>query len=250
MGKRHCLIFMLCIMNAVFSQETEEENRREGLTNNGETRPEIKRRSDAHWAGVDFGCTMLMNVNFENKFESAPYWETDPIKSQVWNVNLLEQKFAFGTPYVGVTTGLGCSFSSLAFKNDYVLQSSTDSLYAVVDTINRYSKNKLKASYLTVPILLEFNTNYKSERSFYILLGVIGGVRMTSKMKKKGSFEGGCFQQKEKGTFALSPFKIDAAFRFGYGALGVFANYSLLPLFETEKTESIYPFTFGISLNF
>lgn len=208
-------------------------------------------KSDAHWAGIDLGFTMLMNQNFKNSFEENPYWENDPARSNVWNLNLLEHKFAFGTPYVGLTTGLGFSFTSIAFNDNYVLRSSVDSLFAVVDTVNSYSKNKLKASYLTIPLLFEFNTNANPKKSFYLAAGVVGGVRMTSKIKRKGSFEGGKeFEEKEKGTYGLNPFKLDAAVRLGYGTFGVFANYSLLPLFNVGKTVEVYPLTFGLSLNF
>lgn len=209
-----------------------------------------KKRSEGHWAGVDFGFATLMNNGFENKFEDNPYWQNDPARSQTWNLNLLEHKFNFGTPYVGLTTGLGFSFTSVAFKNNYVLAEGPDTLFAVIDTVNVYSKNKLKASYLTVPLLLEFNTNADSDKSFYFAAGVVGGVRMTSKIKRKGEFEGKKFEEKEKGRYGLNAFKLDATVRMGYNDFGIFASYSLLPLFDNGITAEIYPLTFGLSLNF
>ena len=213
--------------------------------------PKRKRKSDAHWAGVDLGFTMLMNDNFNTGFATTPYWKNDPARSIVWNLNLLEHKFNFGTPFVGLTTGVGFSFTSVAFRDGYIINSSADSLFAVLDTVNTYSKNKLKASYLTIPLLLEFNTNTNSDKNFYLAAGVVGGVRMTSKIKRNGEFaDGKEFEEREKGTYSLSPFKLDAALRMGYGSFGVFANYSLLPLFESGKTVEVYPLTFGLSLNF
>jgi hypothetical protein len=213
--------------------------------------PKRKEKSDAHWAGVDLGFTMLMNENFNTDFATTPYWKNDPAKSTVWNLNVLEHKFNFGTPFVGLTTGLGFSFTSVAFRDDYIINSSADSLFAVVDTVNTYSKNKLKASYLTIPLLLEFNTSTNSDKNFYLAAGVVGGVRMTSKIKRNGELtDGKEFEEREKGTYSLNPFKLDAALRMGYGSFGVFANYSLLPLFESGKTVEVYPLTFGLSLNF
>lgn len=208
------------------------------------------RRSEAHWAGVDFGFNMLMDNNFNNSFSNAPYWKNDPARSQVWNLNILEHKFNFGTPYVGFTTGLGFSFTSIAFNNNYVLQSSPDSLIAVIDTAQVYEKNKLKASYLTIPLMLEFNTSANENRSFYLAAGVVGGVRLSSKIKRTGDIDGKRFKEKIKGRHDLNAFKLDAAVRLGYGDWGVFANYSLLPLFDKNKTVEVYPLTFGLSLNF
>ena len=192
----------------------------------------------------------MLDENRENNFSDHPYWNNDAAKSQVWNLNLFEHKFNFGTPYVGLTTGLGFSFTSVAFKNNYLIQSTADSVYAVMDTVHNYSKNKLKASYLTIPLMLEFNTSADEDKSFYLAAGVIGGVRLTSKTKRQGEFDGKEFKEKVKGPFNLNPFKLDAAVRFGYADWGVFANYSLLPLFDQGKTVDLYPLTFGLSLNF
>lgn len=207
-------------------------------------------RSEAHWSGVDFGFTMLMNNNFENSFSNNPYWENDAARSQVWNLNLFEHKFNFGTPYVGLTTGLGFSFTGIAFKDNYVLSSNADTVFATIDTVNVYSKNKLRASYLTVPLLLEFTTSAGSDNGFYLAAGVVGGVRLTSRVKRNGEFEGREFKERIKGNYGLNSFRLDAAARFGYGNWGVFANYNLLPLFDDGRTVDVYPLTFGLSLNF
>lgn len=209
-----------------------------------------KKKSEAHWAGVDFGFTMLMNDQFQNKFDQHPYWNNDAARSQVWNLNILEHKFNIAKQYFGVTTGLGFSFTSVAFNDNYVLSSTSDTLTAYIDTVNTYSKNKLKATYLTVPLLLEFNTHMDSDKSFYLAAGVVGGVRLASKLKRKGEFDGKEFVQKEKGKYALNSFKADALVRVGYSHWGAFASYSLLPLFDKGKTVDMYPLTFGLSLNF
>lgn len=215
-----------------------------------EEEPKRKQKSEAHWAGVDFGVSMLMDENFNNSFPTTPYWQNDAARSQVWNLNIMEHKFNFGTPYVGLTTGLGFSFTSVAFKDNYLVQSSADTVFAVIDSVNSYSKNKLKASYLTVPLMLEFNTNADEDRSFYLAAGVVGGVRLTSRLKRNGELGGTEFKERIKGNYNLNSFKLDAAARLGYGDWGVFANYSLLPLFDKGTTVELYPLTFGLSLNF
>ncbi|MBL1281475.1 MAG: outer membrane beta-barrel protein [Fluviicola sp.] len=209
-----------------------------------------KPKPEAHWAGVDFGVTMLFNSAGGNSFPNDPQWNNDPARSQVWNLNLFEHKFNIAKEYFGITTGLGFSFTSVALKNNYILVDTPDSLYAFMDTVNNYSKNKLKAAYLTIPLLLEFNTNIDSDKSFYLAAGVVGGIRLTSKTKRKGEVDGEKFTIKNKGTYSLNPFKLDATVRLGYSDFGVFASYSLLPLFDVGKTAEAYPLTFGLSVNF
>lgn len=209
-----------------------------------------KQHYEAHWAGLDMGFNVMMNNAMKTDFDPYNYWENDPARSMTWNLNILEHKFKIAGPYVGITTGLGFSFTQLAFKDNYVLFSSSDTLFASIDTLSVYSKNKLRANYLTVPLLLEFCTNADEDKSFYLAAGVVGGVRLSSKVKRAGEFEGKEFKQQEKGVYGLNPFKLDATVRMGYGSWGAFASYSLMPLFDTSKTVEVYPLTFGLSLNF
>lgn len=209
-----------------------------------------KKRSQAHWAGVDFGFTTLMNSSFDNSFSDYPYWKNDPAKSAVWNLNVLDYKFNIAKHYFGLTTGLGFSFASIGFRDNYIVNHTSDTLNAFIDTVNNYTKNKLSASYLTVPLLFEFNTNAKFEKSFYFAAGVVGGVRMGSHLKRKGEVNGEKFVQKIKGTQGLNAFKLDALVRVGYSHWGAFASYSFLPLFNTDKTTAVYPLTFGLSFTF
>lgn len=218
-----------------------------GEENPEETKPD---RAEAHWAGLDFGFSMLMNQQFAPEFTNNPYWETDAARSQVWNLNLLEHKFRLYKDYIGITTGLGFSFTSAAFTDNYLLLNNADTLFAEMDTTLVYSKNKLKASYLTVPLLLEFCTNADANKSFYLATGVVGGVRIASKIKRAGEFDGKDFTQTVKGIYGLNPFKLDATVRMGFSSFGAFASYSLLPLFDTGKTVEVYPLTFGLSMNF
>ena len=221
-----------------FESEFEEDN----------DEPKSESSNDGHWAGVELGFTSLMNSENGNNFTNYPYWDNDEAKSTTWNFNFFEHKFNFGSKgHLGVTTGAGLSWTSLAFKDNYILSSSPDTVFATIDTLNVYSKNKLKATYFTVPLLLEFNAK---PNTFYFAAGVIGAVRIGSKTKRTGEIDGNEFKLKTKATYGLESFKLDGTVRMGYGDLGVFANYSLLPLFDTTKTSEVYPLTFGLSLNF
>lgn len=209
-----------------------------------------KASHDGAWAGMDLGVNMLMSSNFKSSFPAAKQWEADPAKSFYFNFNFVDRRFNIYKEYVGITTGLGLNFNQIAFKNNYLLNENADSLWAVIDTANNYSKNKLRATYLQIPLLLEFNTSKLESKSFRVSMGVIGGLRLGSSTKRKITEDGENFKKKDKGTYALNPFKLDGTIRMGYKNLGIFANYSILPLFDTKKTSEVYPLSFGISYNF
>lgn len=206
---------------------------------------------EAHWAGIDFGFTTLLNSQNTTNFGNHSYWNNDPAKSFNINWNILEHKFPIYKNHIGVTTGLGFGFYQVSFKNNYVLQSNADSVFAIIDTINDYSKNKFKAAYLQAPLLIEI-CNKNHEGGFYLDAGILAGVRLASKVKREGKqiSDGKEFEFKSKGLYNLNAFKLDGIVRIGYDDLGVFATYSLIPLFDKTKTDAIYPVTFGLSYTF
>jgi hypothetical protein len=206
-----------------------------------------KEKIKAHWAGLDMGFTTLMNSGFGTSFSDHPYWANDPGRSMTWNLNLFEHKFG---RTVGFTTGMGFSFTQTAFKDNYVLVYTSDTLYAEIDSVNTYAKNKLRATYLTVPLLLDICSVKKGGDGFYLAAGVVGGVRISSRIKRIGELDGKEFRQEEKGVYGLNAFKLDATIRTGYDNWGAFASYNVLPLFENSKTVAVYPLTVGLTLNF
>jgi hypothetical protein len=207
------------------------------------------RAIEAHWAGIEFGPTMLLNSSMKSSFPTDPQWENDPGRSFSWNFNFAEYKFKFYKNYVGLTTGLGLNWTQIGLKNN-LLYSNADSLWVVQDTVNDYQKNKLRALYLTAPLMIEFCSKGDDSDGFYLAAGVIGGVRLGSSTKQVIETGDTRVKSRTKDDFSLNAFRLDAAVKLGYGNFGVFANYSLLPLFDTDKTVGVYPLTFGLQLNF
>lgn len=206
--------------------------------------------NDGNWSGIDFGVTMLMNSAFQTSFPGNPQWENDPARSFYWNWNMFDRRINIYKEYVGITTGLGLNFTQIGLRNNYMLQENDTTLWAIQDTLATFTKNKLRGTYLQVPLMLEFNTHSDPEKSLHILAGVVGGVRVGSAVKRIREMNGDETKEKIKGTYGLNPFKLDAALRMGYDNWGVFASYSLLPLFDTDKTVEAYPLSFGLSFTF
>lgn len=205
---------------------------------------------EAHWAGIEFGPTVLMNSAGATSFPDNKQWENDPAKSFSWNFNVLEHKFRIYRNNIGITTGIGFNITGVGLKQN-VLSYQNDSLTVFVDTVNNFSKNKLRATYLTVPLMFEFCSNADGDdNGFYLAAGVIGGIRIGSSVKTKMTIDGRDTKEKTRASYGLEAFRVDAAVKLGYGNWGVFANYALTPLFDTAKTDAVYPLTFGLSYNF
>jgi hypothetical protein len=124
-------------------------------------------------------------------------------------------------------------------------------LFGTYDSLVEYDKNKLTGIYVTAPLMFEFCTNNDGDdNGFYLAAGVIGGVRIGSNTKFLIEEENDELRGKSKGTYGLNAFRADATVRLGYRGVGLFANYGLIPLFDTDKTVAVHPLTFGMSFNF
>jgi len=236
-------------------EHDEEDDYRDDISNKDslstlkENEPK-KKSYDAHWAGVDLGFISLLNANNKHQFPSHPFLKNDPASSLQWNFNLMDYKLSLYREYIGLTTGLGISLNQIGFRAGEQLSVKDDSLHVTYDTLSSYSKNKLRAAYLTVPVLLELCSSESNDNQFYLAAGLVGGVRIGSSVKRAGDQDGKEFKQKLKGTYGLNPYRLDAHVRAGFGDVGLHTSYSLLSLFQDGATATCYPFSFGMTLNF
>ena len=119
-------------------------------------------------------------------------------------------------------------------------------LYATKDTVNNYSTNKLTASYLILPIMLEIHPLYDSER-LWLLVGAYGGVKVGSHSKIKTTSGD---KTKVKKDFHLNTLIYGLRAQVGSGNWGLFCNYSISTLFKKDEGPELYPFSLGVALVF
>lgn len=205
-----------------------------------------------YWSGFEVGVNMLLNGSQQPDFNSS-HLEIDPAQSFSYSFNLMEQKIRIVKDYVGIVTGIGFTNSRYGFKNDHLrLMANSDSTWGAYDStlVNGFSKNQLRVNYFNIPILLQFCTSKYEQKNVHISLGVIGGIRMNSKVKYVYDVFGGENDHKEKGRYNINPFQASATIRLGYRDFGLFANYNLLTLYDKGASEPAYPLTFGASFHF
>lgn len=199
-----------------------------------------------HWQGIDFGLNSYVNAN--NDFNIGhDFLEINQGRSFKFALNLLEKDIHLYKNYVNLVTGLGFEWNSYSFSNPFYLNPNQQTVSATVDSVASFSKNKLKITWVTVPLLLDFNSSDKPDKSFHLAAGVVGGYRIGSKTKHEFKIGDREYESTMKDDFNLSPFKLDATVRFGFGGFTVFANYGLTTLFKSNKGPAVYPVSAGIS---
>lgn len=211
-------------------------------------------RFDGHWGGFDMGINGY--VNKDMKFDMPAGYEFLDLrmeKSINVSINFFEQNFNLISNNFGLTTGLGFEWNNYRFENNVAIVRNEAGL---IDGINmnaegtNYLKSKLVVNYLTLPILLEYQTNrFSKKNSFHIGGGLLTGLRIGSHTKMV--YDDGS-KEKDKNHdnkgYDTNPFKFELMGRIGWGKINLFANYSLSTLFKDNRGPELYPFAVGITL--
>jgi hypothetical protein len=211
--------------------------------------PEEKEpRFNGHWGGLELHLNTYMSPDY--KIEVAdPYGFLNPdlMRSFGLNINLIEKSIPLTKKYLGLVTGLGWTYNNYRFDNDIVLLNDTSVIWAYSD--DRYQKSKLRVNSLTIPVILEFQTNEKDNlNSLHIGAGMIFGLNVGARTKNVYFDDSERIKYKQRGDFHLNPISAAATARIGWGKLNLFASYDLLPLFKAGEGPELYPVQVGITL--
>ena len=208
------------------------------------------RKFRGHWAGFEVGFNNYVNSDFSTSLDpSMGFMELRASKSLNININFLQYNLKLVGDKIGLVTGMGLEFNDYRFSNNTSIVRDAGAITEVDLSALNIEKTKLSASYLNIPLLLEFQTPQISRnRRVHMSAGLIGGVKLTSHTKFVYRDSGKKYKDKVKDDFYLSPFRYGVTFRAGYRHLNLYANYYLTPMFENNKGPELYPFSIGLSL--
>ncbi|MBN2775208.1 MAG: outer membrane beta-barrel protein [Prolixibacteraceae bacterium] len=199
---------------------------------------------NAHWAGIEWGMNTFQNTDY-SMYNGFEFMDLNIAKSITVNLNFAEWTFRNNANNFALVTGAGFSFMDFAFDNpDLTIVKENGLIEPFYHGLANPKKSKLNVTYLTVPLMLELKTPFHLiSTRVYIAGGVIGGLHLGSHTKYKNKHD----KFKDQSTFNVNQFKYDLTARIGFGDFWIFANYSMVPLFETNKGPELYPLTIGVS---
>ena len=203
---------------------------------------------DASWNGFEAGLNMFLKTppDVVNANNGAQGMEIRPLRSWYFGFNIADVGVAFNKKHTaGVFTGIGLGWNNFSWNNDVKIEFDPDNVvYTLVpiDEDKIVKNSKFGALFLQVPLMVEVHPT----RYMYIDAGVTGGLRIAQWNRVK--FADGT-QVKRYYAANINQFKLDASLRIGSEYIGFFANYALLPLFETESAK-VHPINFGFSITF
>jgi hypothetical protein len=218
-------------------------------------------RFRGHWSGIVFGINGFMNSEFMLKSPTGyGYFDLNTWRS--WSVNI---NFAqFSVPLIknnfGLVTGLGLELNNYFFRhyNNIQLNKITGVIeeWDVKNEYDNIRKSKFTTTYLTLPLMMEYQVRGTGKRLFYMSGGVIGGWNIHSARKIKYEVDG----NKQKltirgGRLNINDLRVGATFQIGSRdksglSSGLYATYYFTPLFETDKGPELYPVEAGFRFDF
>jgi hypothetical protein len=212
------------------------------------------KKARSHWAGIDLG----FNGYFHDKLspdlpKGYDFLELNTGKSVSVGINIWHFDFPIYKRYVMLATGIGMTLNNYRFSSDRTLIEDSSRVAAAFDfketgeQIN-YNKNKLAVNYVTVPLLLQFNTHHRLKKSFHIGAGLLFSYKYDSHLKLVYDDKGDKQKIKRRDDFNTQPFRYDFTMRIGYRNYTLFANYAMTELFKDNTGPSLHPFTVGVQL--
>lgn len=204
-----------------------------------------------HWNGFFMGVTGFTEPN-QSFYIDKPYnyMELDYTRSFNWQINLWQQNIHIVKNYFNLCTGLGFDFNRYQFANKVRLNPDSSFTWGNVDSTGTFSykKNRLTSYYVTVPLLLDFNTSANPHKAFHISVGVVGKYLLGARTKQIVVKNGDTFKQTRNDGYNLNPFQFNAYASIGYGNVTLYAQYGLNEMFQHNKGPELYPFSVGVRL--
>ena len=246
-----------------------ESNSRNTKINMGRNRHKKLSNISTNWGIIDFGFAnysdktnyaaatanqSLVNAPNSNFPLGASDFKLKANKSIDVNIWFFMQRLNLIKHHVNLKYGLGLELNNYRFRSDisfkepgfspYSSTAAIPNAYVIRDSIS-FSKNKLAADYLTVPIMLNFSSNSGDHnRGISVSVGVSAGYLYSQRNKQVSNQRG---KQKNNGDYDLEQFKFSYIAEVGLGPVRLYGSYSPNSIFQ--KGLDMRPYTLGLRLS-
>jgi hypothetical protein len=211
----------------------------------------------ANWVDKTNYATATNNGFIVNKPGSPDLVANDfklkTIKSVNVNIWFFMQRLNLVKHYVNLKYGIGLELNNYRFKSAVSLNEGGPNPYTAQnishpfifrDSIS-FSKNKLAADYVTVPLMLNFRTNKNSsDKGISLSAGVSAGYLYSSRNKQISDERG---KKKNRGDYDLEKWKFSYIGELGLGPVRLYGSYSPKSIFQSDL--DYRPYTIGIRLS-
>ena len=178
-----------------------------------------------HFAAVELGVNTLVNTDYSAYTpEEANAMLFSSHKAVSFNCNIATLNVALNKRRTLVTSmAFGVTCENYTFAGPYTME-LRDGMMRPVELAENTKKSKLTATYIHIPVTLDWNIN----RHFFIAAGINLDILAGSHLKYKFP------KHKIKGELMLNPIQVGLTARVGYKRLYGFVNYAFVDMFKQE----------------
>lgn len=207
-----------------------------------------------NWLIVDLGFT---NYNDKTNYAGATAQAFAPGSNSNWfnlknnksvdvNIWFFMQRLNMVKHVINLKYGLGIELNNYRYEDNikYITNPNTQATTVIQDTIS-YSKNKLAADYVTVPLMINFNFTPSLREGFGISVGISAGYLYSSRQKTISSEFG---KKKTFDDFDLNPWKLSWIAEAQLGPVILYGSMATKSMFNGQGLDQV-PYTFGIRLS-
>ncbi len=162
-------------------------------------------------------------------------------KSSNLNIWVFMQKRNLYKHILNLKYGLGSEMYN--YRYDSRISYRKDPQPFVFNDSISFTKNKLFLNYITVPLMLNINTNPSNHRSLNVSVGLSAGYLLQSRNKQISAERG---KQKIKGDFNFEPWRIASIAEIGLGPIRFYGSYSLNKLQKDITKIDQSPYVVGV----
>ncbi len=209
-----------------------------------------------NWWIVDLGINQLTdNTDYTSAGIQNPVTGFAPGATKDWfklrngkstNVNIwfFMQRLNVIKHVVNLKYGMGLELNNYRFSSPIKFETDPTKVVKIDPSNYTFSKNKLAADYLTVPMMLNFNFTPERKSGFGFSAGVSAGYLYSSRQKTITSNDG---KQKEKNDFDLRPWKISYIGEVQLGPIKLYGSVATQSMFAKGLDQT--PYNFGVRLS-
>lgn len=221
-----------------------------------ERRPAKKKNISTNWWIFDLGFANIRDNTNYTAAQAGPYFKTirpadGPVNQNSYRLNtgktsnvniwLFMQKLNISKHVLNLKYGLGYEMYNIRY--DTRISYRKDPQPFVHNDSISFSKNKLFAGYLTVPMMINFNPTPDSRKGFSLSVGMSAGYLLESRNKQVSGERG---KQKVNGNFEMEPWRLATIAELGIGPVRLYGSYSLNRLQKDVTRVEQYPYAVGI----
>jgi len=204
------------------------------------------------WFLIDLGFASYLydgdapSVSFPGSELEGPI---NPMEQRIWrswnvNINLFQTRLSLYKNYLSLTSGLGFEYYQYGLENEVQIQPRTRDVEFAYTGID-YDANRLRSWYMTVPLMLNVETNpKKTSRSFRVGVGGFVGLRLSTSLRQKWDI----FDNKTNNNFNFNQFRYGFSGQIGYGPVTFYGNLAVNGMFDAGNTDdfNVMPLNVGI----